>query len=97
MEAFAAKQLQVSGRNLSLTPRWAWSPRSFEGWLRLRAGTYLEASRFAETGARWHVTGGFEVRVFAFRLGGHERRVSISAASDIAPVQEPGLSIGFWN
>ena len=63
-----------------------------------RAESYLEASRFEETSARWHVTGGFEVRVFAFRLGGHERRVSISAASDTASqYQYLAFSIGFWN
>jgi hypothetical protein len=68
------------------------------GWLRLRAGSYLEASRFPETTARLHGTAGFEVRVFAFRLGGHERRVSISAASDLAArYKNLALSIGFWS
>ena len=66
--------------------------------MRLRAGSYLEASRFPETSARLHGTAGFEARVFAFRLAGHERRVAISGASDLAVrYKNLALSIGFWN
>jgi hypothetical protein len=98
MEAFAAKELQVSGRNISPTPRLGLESEVIRGWLRLRAGSYLEASRFPETSARLHGTAGFEARVFAFRLGGHERRVSISAASDLAArYKNLALSVGFWN
>jgi hypothetical protein len=98
MEAFAAKQLQVSGRNVSATPRLGLESEVIRGWLRLRAGSYLEASRFPETTARLHGTAGFEVRVFAFRLGGHERRVAISAASDLAArYKNLALAVGFWN
>ncbi|HVT06923.1 MAG TPA: hypothetical protein VHO67_05680 [Polyangia bacterium] len=98
MEAFAAKQLQISGRDVSPTPRLGLESEVIRGWLRLRAGTYLEASRFMETSARWHATGGFEVRVFAFRLGGHERRVAVSGAADVASeYKNLGFSIGFWN
>jgi hypothetical protein len=98
MEAFAAKQLQVSGRNVSPTPRLGLESEIIRGWLKLRAGSYLEASRFPETSARPHGTAGFEARVFSFRLGGHERRVSLSAASDFAVrYKNLALSVGFWN
>jgi len=98
MEAFAAKQLQASGRNASFTPRLGLESEVIRGWLRLRAGFYDEASRFAETSARPHGTGGAEVRVFAFHFGGHERRVSVSIAGDFADrYKNGGLSIGFWN
>jgi hypothetical protein len=98
VEAFAAKQLQISGRSVSTTPRLGLEAEVIPGWLRLRAGSYLEASRFPETTARLHGTAGFEVRLFAFRLGGHERRVSISAASDLAArYKNLALSVGFWN
>jgi len=98
MEAFAAKQLQPSGRDISVTPRLGLEAEVIRGWLRLRAGFYDEASRFAETSARPHGTGGAEVRLFAFHLAGHERRVSISLAGDFADrYKNGGLSIGFWN
>jgi hypothetical protein len=98
MEAFAAKQLQPSGRGLSLSPHLGLESEVIPGWLRLRAGSYLEPSRFMETSARLHATGGLEGRLFAFHLGGHERRVSVSLAGDIASrYKNAGLSVGFWN
>jgi hypothetical protein len=98
MEAFAAKQLQVSGRNATFTPRLGLESDVIRGWLRLRAGSYLESSRFPETSARLHGTGGFEVRVFSFHLAGQQRRVSVSGAVDIASLyKNAGLSVGFWN
>ncbi len=66
--------------------------------MRVRAGTYREASRFAETSGRWHATGGLEARLFAFHLFGHERRVSASLAGDLArEYKNAGLSVAFWN
>jgi hypothetical protein len=98
MEAFAAKQLQVSGRNISPTPRLGLESEVIPAWLRLRAGSYLEASRFPETSARWHATGGAEIRVFSFQFSGHQRRVSISVAGDFASrYKNAALSVGFWN
>jgi hypothetical protein len=98
MEAFAAKMLQRSGRTVSLTPRLGIESEVIKGWLRLRAGTYVEPSRFEETTPRWHGTGGVEVRLFAFHLGGHERRVSLSLAGDVAArYKNAGVSVGFWN
>jgi len=98
MEAFAAKQLQPSGQDISVTPRLGLEAEVLRGWLRVRAGFYDEASRFADTSARPHGTGGAEVRLFAFHLGGHERRVSASFAADFAArYKNGGLSIGFWN
>jgi hypothetical protein len=98
MEAFAAKQLQPSGREPSATPRLGLEGEVIPGWLRLRAGTYDEASRFEGVSRRWHGTGGAEVRLFAFHLGGQERRVSVSFAGDAtARYHNLGLSAGFWN
>jgi hypothetical protein len=98
MEAFAAKQLQASGRELSATPRLGLESEVIPGWLRLRAGTYDEASRFEGVSRRWHGTGGAEVRIFSFHLGQQERRVSVSFAADAAArYHNLGLSAGFWN
>jgi hypothetical protein len=98
LEAFAAKQLQQSGRNITLTPRLGIESNVIKGWLRLRVGTYDESSRFPQTSARIHGTGGGEVRLFAFHLLGQERRVSLSFAADVADqYQNVGLSLGFWN
>jgi hypothetical protein len=98
MEAFAAKQLQPSGRNLSLTPRLGLEAEIIRGWLRVRGGSYYEPSRVPEISARLHGTAGGEVRLFAFHLGKQERRVALSFAGDAAArYHNVGLSIGFWN
>lgn len=97
-EAFAAKQLQTSGRDASFTPRFGMEAEVIPGWLRLRAGTYLEAARFEGVEPRLHGAGGAQVRLFAFRFAGSERRVSVSFAGDFASnYQNIGLSLGFWN
>jgi hypothetical protein len=98
MEAFAAKQLQPSGRELSFTPRLGIESEVIPGWLRLRAGTYYEDSRFEGVSARPHATGGAEGHIFSFHLGGTEHRVSLSVAADAAPrYHNVGFSAGFWN
>ena len=98
MEAFAARQLQPSGRSVTVTPRLGLESEIIKGWLRLRAGGYLEPSRFADVSPRWHGTGGAEGRLFAFRLFGQERRVSLSVAGDFAArYKNAGISLGFWN
>jgi hypothetical protein len=98
VEAFAAKQLQPSGRNPTFTPRLGLEAEVIPGWLRLRAGSYLEAARFEGVDARLHGTGGAQVRAFSFHLAGSERRVAVSFAGDFAPrFQNIGLSLGFWN
>jgi hypothetical protein len=98
MEAYANKQLQASGRTVTPTPRLGLESEVIPGWLRLRAGSYLEGARFQDVSARWHVTGGAQVRVFAFKLLGHWRRPAVSVAADSAPrYHNFGVSIGFWN
>jgi hypothetical protein len=98
MEALAAKQLQPSGRHLTLTPRLGLEGEVLPGWLRLRLGSYHEGARFEVVPGRWHWTGGAEVRLFSFRLFGHERRPAISLAADAAPrYHNAGVSIGLWN
>jgi hypothetical protein len=98
LEAFAAKQLQRSGQKITPTPRLGTEAEVIRGWLRLRAGTYLEPSRFPETNARWHIAGGAEVRLFAFHMFGQERRPALSFAGDFADAYKNlAFSIGFWN
>ena len=98
MEAFAAKQLQVSGRHVSATPRLGLSLEPFPRWLRLRArhlSRGLALSRDVRALACDRRCAG---SLFSFRLGGHERRVSLSVAGDFASrYKNAGLSVGFWN
>jgi hypothetical protein len=98
MEAYANKQLQASGRAVTLTPRLGTESEVIRGWLRVRAGAYHEGGRFEGISGRPHATGGAQVRLFAFRVLGHERRVALSLAADVASrYHNAGASVGFWN
>jgi hypothetical protein len=98
LEEFAAKRLQPSGRDATVSPHAGAEIEVIPGWLRLRGGSYFEPSRYPDVDGRWHGTAGTEVRLFGFKLGGTERRVSIQLAGDFAPrYHNVGASIGFWN
>jgi hypothetical protein len=97
IEEFAAKRLQPSGAATTYSPHAGVEAEVIPGWLRLRAGSYFEPSRYPDVDGRMHATGGFEVRLFGFKLG-QERRVSIQVAGDVAArYHNIGFSVGFWN
>jgi hypothetical protein len=97
IEEFAAKRLQPSGAATTYSPHAGVEAEVIPGWLRLRAGSYFEPSRYPDVDGRVHATGGLEVRLFGFKLG-QERRVSIQLAGDVASrYHNVGFSVGFWN
>jgi hypothetical protein len=98
IEEFAAKRLQPSGRKTTLSPHFGVEIEVLPGWIRLRGGTYYEPSRYPGVDGRLHGTAGGEARLFSFKLGGHERRVSLQLAGDFAArFHNAGVSVGFWN
>ena len=98
LEEFVAKRLQPSGQFVTYSPHGGAEIEIVPGWLRLRGGSYFEPSRYPGVDGRWHGTAGTEVRLFGFKLGGTERRVSIQLAGDFAArYHNVGGSIGFWN
>ncbi len=69
-ESFLAQQVERSGRRVSLTPRLGLEGEPWSGRLVLRAGSYVEPSRFDDGSARVHATGGFDVRTFSWDVFG---------------------------
>jgi hypothetical protein len=63
VESFLAQRVQRSGEHASVTPRLALESEVWPGWVKARVGSYIEASRFAESSARPHGTLGVDVRV----------------------------------
>jgi hypothetical protein len=97
-EAFLGRQLQRSGHATTVSPRLGLEKEWLPGRLRLRLGGYWEPARFEGVGGRGHLTAGAELRLFAFRFWGAERRVALALAADAAPrYGNAGLSIGFWH
>jgi len=103
VEAFSARELQPSGRDVGISPRagieYEWVPGRF----RVRGGTYWEPSRFRDTDGepidgRLHITAGLDLRVWSFGLWGERYRVRMSLTSDAASQYgNGGISIGFWH
>ena len=103
VDALTRNQLQPSGRDVGWSPRFGVEWEAIPGWLRLRAGSYWEPSRFrdedgADIPGRQHVTTGLDVRVWSFCVWRERYRLRVSATSDGAQgYGNGGVSIGFWH
>jgi hypothetical protein len=87
VESMLTGKLERSGENVSLTVRGGAEAEVIPYWLVLRAGSYLEPSRFRFSGSRVHGTGGFQVRLFkwdAFGLADKQTIWRVSTAIDLA-------------
>jgi hypothetical protein len=89
-------QLQPSGRATSLSPRLGLETELVPGWLRLRAGSYWEPTRFVESSGRLHGTAGFEARALALFSG--RARIQVNGAIDGArSYTNWSVSVGLWH
>jgi hypothetical protein len=70
VEAFLAQRVERSGQRTSVTPRLGLEAEPVEGWLQVRAGSYLEPSRYQGRSSRLHGTLGVEARVFPWSVFG---------------------------
>lgn len=72
IESFLERTVQRSGQRVSYSPRLAVETEPIPHWLRLRAGTYLEPTRFEsnDKGARVHGTLGFDQKLFGWEVFG---------------------------
>jgi hypothetical protein len=68
VESFLERVAQHSGASLSYSPRFAVETETVPNWLRLRAGSYHEPSRFPSNakGGRVHGTLGFDAKLLPF-------------------------------
>ncbi|HEY6560972.1 MAG TPA: hypothetical protein VI072_27035 [Polyangiaceae bacterium] len=94
-------RVQVSGQNLTLSPRIGLETEVIENWLKLRAGSYWEPARVETAKDRIHGTFGFELKTFSwdvFGLIGDFDSWTVSAAIDGArEYLSTSFSIGFWH
>ena len=100
IEAVVRQQEQASGEDLSFTPRLGVESEVWHDRLRLRGGSYLEPSRFRETGPRPHGTFGLDVRLFYTTLFDLLSRFGVRASGmiDVAPrYLQFAVSLGVWH
>lgn len=70
VESFLLQRVERSGERASVTPRVGIEAEPFANALQLRAGSYLEPSRFRAGQPRLHGTIGLEVRLFRWSVFG---------------------------
>jgi hypothetical protein len=101
VEAFLAQRVERSGQRTTATPRLGVEAEPVEGWLQVRAGSYLEPSRYQGRPARLHGTLGVEARVFPWSVFGlleDDTWWRISGFLDTsARYLSWGLSAGIWH
>jgi hypothetical protein len=103
VESFLQRRVNRSGEKASVSPRLGVESEVVPHWLRLRAGTYLEPSRFQNerVAPRLHATFGFDARVFPWTVFGALSEGTswyLSAALDAAPRYVSwGASVGIWH
>ncbi|RKH07937.1 hypothetical protein D7X32_00165 [Corallococcus carmarthensis] len=100
-DSFLSQRLERSGRHLSISPRIGAELEPLEDRLQLRAGSYLEPSRFDSTGPRLHGTASAEVRLFrwsVFGLMSPDTSWRISGFADVARLYFGwGFGVGTWH
>ena len=94
VEGFVMQELDPAGNDITLSLRLGLESEVWNNRLKLRAGTYLEPSRFQDEPFRVHGTGGLELRMF--RLWGWDWRIATTV--DMArDYQNLLIGVGFWH
>jgi hypothetical protein len=89
-----------SGRNSNLTMRVGAEAEPIPNFMRLRAGSYLEPSRFEAVSPRLHATLGTDIRLFTWDVFGLLERFELRATAglDLAErYRNFGFSLGVWH
>jgi len=100
LESFLQQRRQTSGQTASLGARAGVEGEPLAGYVKMRAGTYLEPSRFAGVGYRVHGTLGTEIRLFSWDLFGllDEFTFRLGASADVAErYLNVGFGLGMWH
>ena len=86
------------GKSLTLSPRMGMEAEVVEERLRLRAGTWREASRLQQLAGTWHGTAGLELKVLPLSVGAWERDLAVEFAVDRGAgfTNVNWLTLGFW-
>jgi hypothetical protein len=100
LESFLSQERQTSGASTTLGVRIGAEGEPIADWVKMRAGTYFEPSRFASAGYRVHATTGFDVRLFTWNLFGlvDDFTVLFGASADVAErYLNVGVGLGLWH
>jgi hypothetical protein len=100
VESFLFQTVQRSGQKVTVSPRLGFETEVWPTRMKLRAGTYLEPTRFAQSKPRAHGTFGFDVSLFKWNVFGlwpDDYRWQVTAAFDFARAYGSfSFGIGGW-
>jgi hypothetical protein len=100
VESLLFQTVQRSGEKVTMSPRLGFETEVWPTRVKLRAGSYLEPTRFAESTPRVHGTFGFDVSLFkwsVFGLWPDDYRWQITTAFDFARAYGSfSFGIGGW-
>ena len=103
VESFLQQRVDRAGQRVTFSPRLGLESEVVPNWLRARAGTYVEPTRFSNpnAAARLHTTVGLDVRLFSwtvFSLLPQGTSFRAGGFVDAAPRYFGwGLSVGVWH
>jgi len=100
VEGFLDKLQESVGRSVNLSPRLGLEGEPIRDHVVLRAGTYIEPSRYDAGSARQHFTFGTDIHLFPFDLWGllPESEWKLGLFADLAPrYTNWGLGISNWH
>jgi hypothetical protein len=100
LESFLSQREQRSGEDVTLGLRFGVEGEPIARWVQMRAGTYLEPSRFEGVGYRVHGTVGADVRLFSWDLFGavDEFTLRVGVSADVAErYLNAGFGVGLWH
>jgi hypothetical protein len=100
LESFLSQDRRTSGGTITVGVRGGIEGEPLARWLKMRAGTYLEPSRFEGVPYRVHGTAGFDVKLFTWDLFGllDPFALRFGSAADVAErYLYVGLGIGIWH
>ena len=88
------------GQALTVSPRLGAETEIVPHWVKARAGTYVEPSRFEDGYPRAHYTAGLDFRLFVFNPFGlfSKAPMRLRLVGDVAPrYQNFGFALGTWH
>jgi hypothetical protein len=100
LESFLFQTVQRSGQKIVISPRLGFESEVWPTRMKIRAGTYLEPSRFENSKLRVHGTFGFDVSLFKWNVFGlwpDDYRWQLTTALDFARSYGSfSVGIGGW-
>ena len=100
IDGFVDQQRVPAGEDITYSVRFGVEGEPWAGRLKLRAGTYLEPSRYTDGSSRVHGTAGLDLRLFSWDVFGlfDDFDIRVGGTIDVAErYLDWGIGVGVWH